>query len=63
MKEFQHNLRLGAEDLTALREVAAILGLDKSEVLRFLVHEKRRELAVQAARALPAAKKRRAAGA
>jgi hypothetical protein len=61
MKEFQHNLRLAADDLAALVEVAAAHGLDKSELLRFLVHKERRELRAQAGQqARPVSKKRRA---
>ncbi len=58
MKEFQHNLRLAADDLAALVEVAAIHGLDKSELLRFLVRKEQRALAVQAAKATGGKKRR-----
>jgi hypothetical protein len=42
--------RASKEDLDALRSVAEMLGLDASSALWFLVHQKHRELALEAAR-------------
>lgn len=56
--------RASQSDLDALQSVAETLGLDASATLWFLVREKQRELAEQAARATPRAagsKRRRAA--